>query len=106
MMMTRDSYVARHFGASITLKRAESSDRQLFLVRYDPSNQTIPGRVKAMGGKIVLSASGWMLAELPFSPAMSLEKAPGFHFVRGVSIDQRRLELFRRAVEGAKSDRG
>ncbi|MCP9438822.1 MAG: hypothetical protein NNA20_02595 [Nitrospira sp.] len=103
--MTQDSPIARHFGASVTLKRAESSDRQLFLVKYDLSDQTIPGRVKAMGGKIVLSASGWMLAELPFLLAMSLEKTPGFHFVRGVSIDQRRLELFRRAVEGAKFDR-
>jgi hypothetical protein len=101
--MPGESQIAQKFGASVKLKRGESSDRQLFLVRYRPSSAEAPGRVKALGGKIVLGGSGWMLAELAFSPAMSLEKAPGFHSVRGVSIDPRRLEIFRRVVEGAKS---
>lgn len=101
--MAGDSQIARQYGASVKLTRGASSDRQLFLVRYDSTNAAVPGRVKALGGRAVFGGSGWMLAEMAFSPAMSLEKAPGFHSVRGVSIDPRRLELFRGAVEGAIS---
>ncbi len=102
--MSRESQIARQFGASVKLRRGQSSDKQLFLVRYDPLNAAAPGRVRALGGNIVFGGSGWILAELSFSPAMSLERAPGFHSVRGVSIDPRRLEMFRRAVEGANSE--
>jgi len=104
--MSRESQIARQFGANVKLKRGESLDRQLFLVRFDPSNTAAPGRLRALGGTIVFGGSGWMLAELSFSPAMSLEKAPGFHSVKGVSIDPRRLDMFRRAVEGQNLHRG
>lgn len=103
VVMPGESQIARQFGASVKLKRGESRDRQLFLVRFRPSDTLAPGRVRASGGRIVLGGSGWILAEMAFSPAMSLEKAPGIHSVRGVSVDPRRLEIFRRVIEGAKS---
>lgn len=104
--MVRESQIAQQFGASVKLNRGGVTDRQLFLVRYDPSNAAVPGRLRAAGGTVVFGGSGWMLAELAFSPAMSLEKAPGFHSVRGVSIDPRRLDMFRHAVEGQGPSRG
>lgn len=101
--MSNESPMARRFGASVRLERGQRADRQLFLIRFPAASSQAAGRVKARGGKVVLAGRGWMLAELGFSPAMSLDKEPGIHSVRGVSIDPERLEFFRRAVEGAVS---
>lgn len=100
--MSMESQVARQFGATIRLERGNSTDRQLFIIRFRLPGDPVPGFVRAKGGRIVLGGRAWMLAEIAYSQAMSLQRAPGIISVRGVSIDPKRLELFRRAVEGAR----
>jgi hypothetical protein len=100
--MSSESQVARQFGATVKLERGTSTDRQLFIIRFRLPGDPVPGFVRAKGGKIVLGGRGWVLAEIAYPQAMSLRKSTGVISVRGVSIDPKRLEMFRRAVEGAR----
>ncbi|HBY60851.1 MAG TPA: hypothetical protein DEH78_13595 [Solibacterales bacterium] len=94
------SEIASRFGATVKLEEPKTplAIRQMFLVRgASPGGGdalTLAGLVAGQGGRVVLSASGFLLAELGYHQAMALRSAPGVRSVNGVSIDPARFESF------------
>lgn len=88
--MENDSEMQRRFGATITVTRPPSQDRQVFLLTG--TGPHLPSLIRAQGGHPLYIGPDWALAELAFSQAMSLRSAPSIRTVCGVSIDPERIE--------------
>ncbi len=90
--------IAGSFGAKLSLKMADAAERQLFFVRATGLHVPLAGLVRGAGGRPLLQASGWLLAEMGYSAAMKLRGTPGISFLSGVSVDPKRLEWFLKAA--------
>jgi hypothetical protein len=95
--MSEASEFARRFGAKVQVSPPKTTDRQLFFVRGS-GGERLEGIIRAAGGRPVLRAPGWVLAEISLPQAMALKTVNGVRSISGVNIDPKRFEFFQQVI--------
>jgi hypothetical protein len=95
--MAQRSAMQEKFGAKVEVTPAPPSEWQAFFITGS-SAEHLAGLVRAHGGRPLVGAGNWLLAELAFSRAMALRGQRGVGMVGGVSVDPERLAALRRVT--------